>query len=137
MKVLLVGKMGLKSVQVRAGTGMKIVDGTLQRAASTSAASSRTGTAGSPSSGTGKGESELTVPSPEFDRTRPVLYRAAWESMVAASGFLVDESGDVAPTFVQVIVRCVRTNTHMLYLMVDECWNVQDGSPWDYSLCSV
>lgn len=34
LQVLLAGATGLKSVQVRAGTGMKVVDGTLQRSPS-------------------------------------------------------------------------------------------------------
>lgn len=97
--MLLVGRMGLKSVHVRAGTGMKIVDGTLQRSPSTSENS--VGPGGVPPA---RVKAAMT---PEFAHVRPKLYRAAWEAMVAASSFEVDESGDVAPAFVQVcLVRC-------------------------------
>lgn len=105
LKVLLVGRTGLKSVQVRVGTGMKIVDGTLQRSKSSTASissSSRRGSASASRAGEAPEVGGLMTTSPEFDRARPALFRAAWASMVDASEFRVDESGDVAPAFVQV-----------------------------------
>lgn len=115
-QVLLVGRMGLKSVQVRAGVGMKVVDGTLQRSRATapskssiSAGKKMAGSQGSTSSsaaaaaaaaaGAGGDAARMT---PEFVRLRPALYLAAWAAMVEASAFEVDASGDVAPAFVQV-----------------------------------
>lgn len=110
--VLLVGRMGLKSVQVRAGAGMKIVDGTLQRSPpSRPAATGKFGGGGRTLGGgaaatvaagvagdEGTGASTTT---PEFAVARPALYVMAWAALVEASRFEVDASGDVAPAFVQ------------------------------------
>lgn len=96
--------MGLKSVQVRAGAGMKVVDGTLQRAPSTSSRVAKaSGTSRgnrSPGSAAASAAAARTW-TPEFVRVRPSLYMAAWAAMMDASRFDVDESGDVAPGFVQ------------------------------------
>lgn len=120
--------MGLKSVQVRAGVGMKVVDGTLQRKQSlakvpakapTSAGKTNMGPPGSISPATavtaaggaaGAGGGDAARMTPEFVRLRPALYVAAWVAMVQASAFEVDASGDVAPAFVQVcgtVLYCV------------------------------
>lgn len=114
--VLLVGRMGLKSVQVRAGTGMKIVDGTLQRSPpSGPAATGKFGRGAAPSTlGVGGGSSEgaaaagdggggeaATATTPEFAAARPGLYLMAWVALVEASRFRADVNGDVAPAFVQ------------------------------------
>lgn len=113
--VLLVGRMGLKSVQVRAGTGMKIVDGTLQRSPpSRPAATGKFGRGAAPSLGVAGGASEgeraagrdgeggaATAATPEFAAARPGLYVMAWAALVEASRFGVDVNGDVAPAFVQ------------------------------------
>lgn len=111
-QVLLVGRMGLKSVQVRAGTGMKIVNGTLQRQPSVKPSRGGGGggdasTASGAHSGPGAGVAsargvEGGASTPEFARVRPALFGAAWRSMVEASGFAVDDSGDVASAFVLV-----------------------------------
>ncbi|CAM9312609.1 unnamed protein product, partial [Laminaria digitata] len=117
--VLLVGRMGLKSVQVRAGVGMKVVDGTLQRKQSLakvppkapiSTGKKMAGPPGSISSATaagaaaaGAGGGDAARMTPEFVRMRPALYLAAWAAMVEASAFEVDASGDVAPAYVQGI----------------------------------
>ena len=93
--VLLVGRMGLKSVQVRAGAGMKIVDGTLQRSPSLSTAAAAPTTVGGGEDGAG------AAATPEFAAVRPALYGMAWAALVEASGFEADASGDVAPAFVQ------------------------------------
>ena len=115
--------MGLKSVQVRAGVGMKVVDGTLQRKqplaklpakAPISAGKTNIGPPGSISSATAiaaaAGGGDAARMTPEFVRLRPALYVAAWAAMVQASAFEVDASGDVAPAFVQVccaVLYCV------------------------------
>lgn len=93
--VLLVGRTGLKSVRVRAGAGMKIVDGTLQRSPSSLGSVAGVG-AGAAEDGAG-----ATAATPEFAAARPALYAMAWAAMVEASGFEVDAGGDVAPAFVQ------------------------------------
>lgn len=43
---------------------------------------------------------------PEFQKARPALYRSAWNSVLEASRFRLDEGGDVAPALVQVSVSC-------------------------------
>lgn len=93
--VLLVGRMGLKSVQVRAGAGMKIVDGTLQRSPSLGR------TAGAEDGGAGATAAAAAAATPEFAAVRPALYAMAWAALIDASKFEVDTSGDVAPAFVQ------------------------------------
>ena len=115
--------MGFKSVQVRAGVGMKIVDGTLQRKQSQAKVSAKapisagkkmTGPPGSISSTTpaaagaaAVGGGDATRMTPEFVRMRPALYLSAWAAMVEASAFEVDASGDIAPAFVQVWYRAL------------------------------
>lgn len=96
----MVGRTGFNSVQVRAGAGMKIVDGTLQRAPAVFSRSTgdRKGITAEAAAGSG----EAMSMTPEFTRVRPVLYQAAWETMVEASKFDVDDNGDIAPAFVQV-----------------------------------
>lgn len=98
--VLLVGRMGLKSVQVRAGAGMKIVDGTLQRSPSLVGAAAAAPAAAGPGAAAGA-EDGAAAATPEFAAARPALYGMAWAAMVEASRFGVDASGDVAPAFVQ------------------------------------
>lgn len=88
--VLLVGRMGLKSVQVRAGAGMKIVDGTLQKSQ-----------IAKPGAAPGQDADAAAMTTPEFAAVRPALYKMAWGAMVEASRFKVDESGDIAPAFVE------------------------------------
>ncbi|CAM9468256.1 unnamed protein product, partial [Ectocarpus sp. 8 AP-2014] len=102
--VLLVGRMGLKSVQVRAGAGMKIVDGTLQRS-SQQPARAGGGRGGNnnnnnPAAERG-GEGAQTETTPQFSAARPALYAMAWAAMLEASGFEADSGGDVAAAFVQ------------------------------------
>lgn len=133
--------MGLKSVQVRAGVGMKVVDGTLQRKQSLakvpakapiSAGKKNTGPPGSISSATaaaaaaagaaGAGGGDAARMTPEFVRMRPALYLAAWAAMVEASAFEVDASGDVAPAFVQVcgvVLYCIGRG---VVILVFYCW---------------
>ena len=103
-------------MQVRAGVGMKVVDGTLQRKqplaklpakAPISAGKTNIGPPGSISSATAiaaaaAGGGDAARMTPEFVRLRPALYVAAWAAMVQASASEVDASGDVAPAFVQV-----------------------------------
>ncbi len=115
--VLLVGRTGLKSVQVRAGTGMKIVDGTLQRSPTSSRehhhpAASGGKPAGVGGAGVAGGTAAVTAAAaaaaaaaatPEFFAVRPALYAMAWAAMVEASAFEADAGGDVAPAFVQGI----------------------------------
>lgn len=96
---------------------MKIVDGTLQRAPAVPSSGSGVTGKSPRSSGARKDKAAAAVAAaavaatgsgvamnmtPEFTRVRPVLYQAAWEAMVEASKFEVDDSGDVAPAFVQV-----------------------------------
>ncbi|CAN0140383.1 unnamed protein product, partial [Ectocarpus fasciculatus] len=103
--VLLVGRMGLKSVQVRAGAGMKIVDGTLQRSSQQQPA--RAGGRGGGNNNNNnkpaaeRGEGAETESTPQFSAARPALYAKAWAAMLDASGFEADSGGDVAPAFVQ------------------------------------
>lgn len=78
---------------------MKVVDGTLQRPKKSAAAAATTATTVAPS-----------PPAPSwspsnFARARPGLYSSAWTAMLEASRFEVDESGDVAPAFVQVTIQ--------------------------------
>lgn len=79
---------------------MKIVDGTLQRAPAVSSMSTgdRKGAKAEAAAGSGVAMNMT----PEFTRVRPVLYQAAWETMVEASKFDADDNGDIAPAFVQV-----------------------------------
>lgn len=98
--------MGLKSLQVRAGAGMRIVDGTLQMSPSRRKAASASGGQRGGSGAGGKGRGEGVVSTPEFNRARPALFGLAWVSMMEASRFAVDENGDVASAFVLVSLAC-------------------------------